>query len=54
MYSGTLTSFLVIPAYEKPIDTLFDLLDAMKKRGYMPILFYESSVDLLFKVSKNI
>lgn len=50
MYSGTLTTFLVVPAYEKPVDSLRDLLDAMKHRSYMPILYYGSYIESLFKV----
>ncbi|XP_076048254.1 ionotropic receptor 40a-like isoform X2 [Oratosquilla oratoria] len=34
VYSGTLTSFLTLPAFEKPIDSLEDLYEAAVERGY--------------------
>lgn len=49
LYSGTLTAFLAIPEYERPIDSLSDVLEATKQ-GLIPVVIRESSVHYLFKV----
>nr|XP_027228470.1 glutamate receptor ionotropic, delta-1-like [Penaeus vannamei] len=43
LYSGTLTAVLAIPAFEKPIDSLADLLRAMKEDGFSPLFIYDTS-----------
>ncbi|KAG7170324.1 Glutamate receptor ionotropic, delta-2-like 21, partial [Homarus americanus] len=50
LYSGTLTAVLAIPAFEKPIDTLSDVLEATR-HGFYPVVIKESSIDYMFKVS---
>lgn len=49
LYSGTLTAFLAIPEYERPIDSLSDVLEATKQ-GLIPVVIRESSVHYMFKV----
>lgn len=53
MYSGTLTAVLAVPAYEKPIDSLWDLWDAMKHKGHMPSFVYASVIPTLFQVGER-
>ncbi|XP_042884156.1 glutamate receptor ionotropic, delta-1-like [Penaeus japonicus] len=43
LYSGTLTAVLAIPAFEKPIDSLADLLQAMKEHGFSPLFIHDTS-----------
>ncbi|XP_064102705.1 glutamate receptor ionotropic, delta-2-like [Macrobrachium nipponense] len=35
LYSGTLTAFLAVPSYEKPIDSLNDIPRAVKEGGFI-------------------
>ncbi|XP_045104359.1 glutamate receptor ionotropic, delta-2-like [Portunus trituberculatus] len=48
LYSGTLTAVLALPVYEKPIDSLADLLEA-SKQGFYPVTIKEISIDFLFQ-----
>ncbi|XP_064095572.1 ionotropic receptor 93a-like [Macrobrachium nipponense] len=48
VYSGVLTAYLSVPSYEKPVDSLSDLLGATDK-GFYPVIFREGSIDFLFK-----
>lgn len=50
MYAGTLTAFLAIPAFEKPIDSLWDLLNVAKHNNYELVVTYESVNNFIFKV----
>ncbi|KAK8386701.1 hypothetical protein O3P69_017871 [Scylla paramamosain] len=50
LYSGTLTAVLALPVYEKPIDSLADLLEA-SKQGFYPVTIKEISIDFLFQVA---
>ena len=50
LYSGTLTAFLAIPVFEKPIDSLNDLLIASKEDGFSAMLMQFSSNEVIFKV----
>ncbi|XP_068249304.1 DNA ligase 4 [Palaemon carinicauda] len=52
MYSGTLTAFLSVPSYEKPIDSLSDILEATEK-GFYPVIFREGSIDFLLKFATS-
>ncbi|XP_037794077.1 uncharacterized protein LOC119589549 [Penaeus monodon] len=53
MYSGTLTAFLAVPNYERPIDTLWDLLRACEEEGYQTLLTYDTATAHLFKKSTS-
>lgn len=53
MYSGTLTAFLAIPAYEKPINSLSDLLHATRHNNYKLILGLQTSNEYIFKVIRE-
>lgn len=53
MYAGTLTAFLAIPAYEKPIDSLWDLLNAVKHKNYKPVVVLGTSNEFIFKEAKR-
>ncbi|XP_050700399.1 glutamate receptor ionotropic, delta-1-like [Eriocheir sinensis] len=48
LYSGTLTAVLALPVYEKPIDSLDDLLAAAEE-GFYPVTISEISIDFLFQ-----
>lgn len=50
MYAGTLTAALAVPAYEAPIDSLWDMLDAARARGYKLVAEYETTNEFLFLV----
>ncbi|XP_066976057.1 glutamate receptor ionotropic, delta-1-like [Macrobrachium rosenbergii] len=52
LYSGTLTAVLVTPAFEKPIDYLTDLPEAVKK-GATIATVGDSSFEMLFKEAKE-
>ncbi|XP_064120697.1 glutamate receptor ionotropic, delta-2-like [Macrobrachium nipponense] len=52
LYSGTLTAVLVTPAFEKPIDDLTDLPDAVKKGATIAIVG-DTSSEMLFKEAKD-
>ncbi|XP_071526279.1 glutamate receptor ionotropic, delta-1-like [Panulirus ornatus] len=52
MYSGTLTAALAITAYEKPIDSLYDLAQAQQD-GYTIGLLGDSSYDAAFKGARS-
>ncbi|XP_069995052.1 glutamate receptor ionotropic, delta-2-like [Penaeus vannamei] len=49
MYSGTLTAFLAVPSFEKPIDSLWDLLRACEEEGYQPMVTYDTANVFLFE-----
>ncbi|XP_069171820.1 probable glutamate receptor isoform X1 [Procambarus clarkii] len=49
LYSGTLTAVLAIPSFEKPIDSLVDLLNAIKKDGFIPVFAYGTSNEFIFR-----
>ncbi|KAK7085659.1 hypothetical protein SK128_020696, partial [Halocaridina rubra] len=51
LYGGTLTAVLAVPSYEKPIDSLWDLLEAIKKYDYKPVVAYGTSNEFVFRVS---
>ncbi|XP_076055982.1 glutamate receptor ionotropic, delta-2-like isoform X2 [Oratosquilla oratoria] len=53
VYSGILTSFLTLPSYEDPIDSLTDMYDATQERGYIMGLLPGSSQEHLFKFAEN-
>ncbi|CAL4080226.1 unnamed protein product, partial [Meganyctiphanes norvegica] len=53
LFSGTLTAVFAIPAYEKPINSLWDLLGAMKEDGFQPLIFVDTSIERLFKESNS-
>ncbi|XP_076055378.1 glutamate receptor ionotropic, delta-2-like [Oratosquilla oratoria] len=53
VYSGILTSFLTLPAFEKPIDSLSDLYVASQERGYLLGLLADSSQEYLFKFAES-
>ncbi|XP_064120838.1 glutamate receptor ionotropic, delta-2-like [Macrobrachium nipponense] len=48
LYSGTLTAVLAVPAFEKPIDSLTDLLDAVIKDGFKPVVVRGTSNEFIF------
>ncbi|XP_068229758.1 glutamate receptor ionotropic, delta-2-like [Palaemon carinicauda] len=48
LYSDVMISHLAIPSYEKPIDSLWDLLDAIEHRGYMTVISCGSNNEFLF------
>ena len=50
MYSGTLIGMLAVPAYEKPINSLWDLRDAMASEGHTFGLMGGSATSHLFAV----
>ncbi|KAK4325750.1 hypothetical protein Pmani_003693 [Petrolisthes manimaculis] len=52
LYSGTLTAVLAIPAYERPLDTLSEVLEATKQ-GIIPVVIRESSVHYIFQVGTH-
>ncbi|XP_068229256.1 glutamate receptor ionotropic, delta-1-like [Palaemon carinicauda] len=52
LYSGTLTAVLVTPAFEKPIDYLTDLPDAVKQGATVGTVS-DSSTEMLFKEAKD-
>lgn len=49
-YAGLLTAVLAIPSYEKPIDSLWDLLHAVRHKAFVPIVFYGGVNEFIFKV----
>ncbi|ROT84901.1 hypothetical protein C7M84_021915 [Penaeus vannamei] len=49
LYAGTLTAMLASPSYEKPIDSLWDLLEAIKHEGYMLNVVFQSANEFVFK-----
>ncbi|XP_042224799.1 glutamate receptor ionotropic, delta-2-like isoform X2 [Homarus americanus] len=53
MYSGTLTAVLAIPAYERPIDSLPDLVHAAKHKGYKPVVVYGTVNEFLLKEAED-
>ncbi|KAK3894724.1 hypothetical protein Pcinc_001535 [Petrolisthes cinctipes] len=52
LYSGTLTAVLAIPAYERPLDTLSEILEATKQ-GLIPVIIRGSSFHYLFKTATS-
>ncbi|KAK4313220.1 hypothetical protein Pmani_015397 [Petrolisthes manimaculis] len=53
VYAGTLTAYLTKPSFEKPIDSLEDLL-AARDRGIVGAVVKDSNMDDLFKVHNSI
>ncbi|XP_045588740.1 glutamate receptor ionotropic, delta-1 [Procambarus clarkii] len=53
MYSGTLTAVLALPSFEKPIDSLADLLYAVKHKKYKPIVVLGTSNEFVFREAKS-
>ncbi|XP_066955368.1 glutamate receptor-like isoform X2 [Macrobrachium rosenbergii] len=51
LYSGVLTSVLSVPSYEKPIDSLYDLLDAIRHRGTKMLTVCGSNNEYLFSMT---
>ncbi|XP_066982739.1 glutamate receptor 1-like [Macrobrachium rosenbergii] len=49
LYSGTLTSFLVVPVYEKPIDSLQDLPRAVEN-GFTLTVIGDTLLEYVFKI----
>ncbi|ROT83246.1 hypothetical protein C7M84_023582 [Penaeus vannamei] len=43
LYAGTLTAVLAVPTFEKPIDSLWDLLGAIENDGYKATVVYQTS-----------
>ncbi|XP_071537524.1 glutamate receptor ionotropic, delta-2-like [Panulirus ornatus] len=52
MYSGTLTAALAVTAYEKPIDSLYDLADAHQD-GYTIGTIRDTNYETTFKRAKS-
>ncbi|XP_071548363.1 glutamate receptor ionotropic, delta-2-like [Panulirus ornatus] len=53
VYAGRLTAVLAIPVFEKPIDTLLDVLQAAARHGLYPVVIRESSVDYMFQMATS-
>ena len=53
LYSGTLTAFLAIPVFQKPVDNLNDLLAIAQEEGYSPMMIEASSNEVIFRVISN-
>ncbi|KAK7085913.1 hypothetical protein SK128_018158 [Halocaridina rubra] len=53
LYSGTLTAVLVTPTFEKPIDYLTDIPEAVKSQGYSLGVIGDSAFEELFKSAKE-
>ncbi|KAK4313222.1 hypothetical protein Pmani_015399 [Petrolisthes manimaculis] len=53
VYAGTLTAYLTKPSFEKPINSLEDLL-AARDRGIVGAVVKDSNMDDLFKVHNSI
>ncbi|XP_068247580.1 glutamate receptor ionotropic, delta-2-like [Palaemon carinicauda] len=49
LYQGTLTAVLAVPQFEKPIDSLNDLMVSMEKRDCTLMLVYGTSNEFIFK-----
>ncbi|XP_042857155.1 glutamate receptor ionotropic, delta-2-like [Penaeus japonicus] len=49
LYAGTLTAVLAVPTFEKPIDSLWDLLTAIEEDGYKATVVYQTSNEFIFK-----
>ncbi|XP_068228695.1 glutamate receptor ionotropic, delta-2-like [Palaemon carinicauda] len=49
LYSGVLTATLIIPSFEKPINSLKDLPHAVKKDGYTLAISADTSEESIFK-----
>ncbi|XP_042857157.1 glutamate receptor ionotropic, delta-2-like [Penaeus japonicus] len=49
LYSGTLTAVLAVPSFEKPIDSLFDMLEAMKENGFQPLINYGTTNEFILR-----
>lgn len=52
VYSGTLTSYLTKPSFEKPIDSLEDLL-AARERGVVGALTSGTNIEELLAVRNS-
>ncbi|XP_064120655.1 glutamate receptor ionotropic, delta-1-like [Macrobrachium nipponense] len=52
LYSGTLTSYLAVPSYETPVDSLYDLPKAIKD-GYTLGILKDTTNELLFREAKE-
>ncbi|XP_076068494.1 uncharacterized protein LOC143040943 [Oratosquilla oratoria] len=53
LYAGTLTAFLAIPAFEKPLDSLQDLLEAAGTKGLIFTVMNGSSNEALFQEARS-
>ncbi|XP_076069236.1 glutamate receptor ionotropic, kainate 1-like [Oratosquilla oratoria] len=49
LYGGTLTAFLIIPAYEKPINSLVDLVAEAKDSGFILTIMKDTSQESILK-----
>ncbi|XP_076045735.1 glutamate receptor ionotropic, delta-1-like [Oratosquilla oratoria] len=49
LYAGSVTSFLALPAFEEPLQSLQDLVDAHAERGFQASLLKASSHEAIFK-----
>ncbi|XP_076045737.1 glutamate receptor ionotropic, delta-1-like [Oratosquilla oratoria] len=49
LYAGSVTSFLALPSFEEPLDSLQDLVDAHEEMGFQASLIRESSHEAIFK-----
>ncbi|XP_066967133.1 glutamate receptor ionotropic, delta-2-like [Macrobrachium rosenbergii] len=49
LYQGTLTAVLAVPQFEKPIDSLNDLLASMKKGEFTLSVVFATSNEFIFK-----
>ncbi|KAK4313223.1 hypothetical protein Pmani_015400 [Petrolisthes manimaculis] len=52
VYSGTLTSYLIKPSFDKPVDSLEDLL-AARERGVVAVVTRGTSTERMFKVTEK-
>lgn len=50
LYGSTLTALLAVPSFEKPIDTILDVVDATEFDDFSIGTFKATSLELLFKV----
>ncbi|XP_068240964.1 probable glutamate receptor [Palaemon carinicauda] len=48
LYSDVMISVLAVPSYEKPIDSLYDLLEAIKKDDYVTVLGCGSNNEFIY------
>ncbi|XP_068239048.1 glutamate receptor-like [Palaemon carinicauda] len=48
LYSDVMISMLAVPAFEKPIDSLYDLLEAIEKRNYITVLGCGSNNEFIY------
>ncbi|XP_076047433.1 putative glutamate receptor [Oratosquilla oratoria] len=53
VYAGVLTSFLTRPSFEDPIDSLYDLLEAVEKRGAGFGFGKDTSQEYIFRFAES-